>query len=350
MYNARRKKRPFTYPKNMADAHVILDKMTIDTCRGEPFLLVNDHDSNIVIFSCPTNLNILSDMETIFVDGTFEFCTKFFKQFFTVHGIRNGHYMQLAYALLPSKNTAVYEKFFELLLQTCPLMPASVVIDFEAAIHKAARKAWPGVLIIGCRFHIRQSWYRKIQVLGLQTQYNDEKSSVGKWLRYCFGLPFLDPSEVEDGFSDLISIRPQGENLEKFSDYLLNNYISNSATFPPTIWAAMTSSLERTTNACESFHSRFNKSFYHAHPDLFTFVERLKEFQTDTYVEIQSMHIQNTVRSTYASKRIYIDGLIQQYESDEITRLQFIKRTGYYLCPDVAKKGTTSQPNVTGGN
>lgn len=102
------------------------------------------------------NLNISSEKETIFVDGTFEFCTKFFKQFFIIHGIRNGHHVQLAFALLPSKNTAVYEKLFELLLQTCPLMPKNVVIDFEAVIHKPARKAWPGVTIIGCRFHICQ--------------------------------------------------------------------------------------------------------------------------------------------------------------------------------------------------
>ena len=70
----------------------------------------------------------------------------------------------------------------------------------------------------------------------------------------------------------------------------------------------------------------------------------------DTYVEIQSMHIQNTVRSTYARKQIYIDGLIQQYECNDITRLQFIKRTGYYLCPNAVKRGITSQPNVIGGN
>lgn len=128
----------------------------------------------------------------------------------------------------------------------------------------------------------------------------------GKWLRYWFGLPFLNPGAVNDGFLDLLGIRPQGEKLEKFSDSLKNIYITCTANFPPTIWAPMTSSLERTTNACESFPSRFKESFYHAHPNLFIFIERLQDFQTETHVQIQSMPILNTVRSTYVLKKRFI--------------------------------------------
>lgn len=47
--------------------------------------------------------------------------------------------------------------------------------------------------------------------------------------------------------------------------------------------------------------------------DCIVHAERFQEFQTDTYVEIQIMHIPNTVRSTYAREGIYIDDLIQQY-------------------------------------
>nr|CAI5853672.1 unnamed protein product [Callosobruchus analis] len=41
-----------------------------------------------------------------------------------------------------------------------------VVIDFEKGIHTAVEKVWPQAQIIVCRFHLAQSWYRKIQKYG----------------------------------------------------------------------------------------------------------------------------------------------------------------------------------------
>jgi hypothetical protein len=55
-----------------------------------------------------------------------------------------------------------------------------------------------------------------------------------------------------------------------------------AAKFPPSIWGELSSSVDHTTNACESFHSRFNASFYVTHPPLVIFLEVLKNFQTDT--------------------------------------------------------------------
>lgn len=89
----------------------------------------------IVIFSCETNLTVLQEMDTIFVDGTFDYCAKFFSQLFTVHGIQNGHYVQLCHALLPNKSIPSYKVFLEKLIEICPLAPTTAVVDFETAIH-----------------------------------------------------------------------------------------------------------------------------------------------------------------------------------------------------------------------
>jgi len=43
--------------------------------------------------------------------------------------------------------------------------------DFENAIHLGALSTWPEIIIKGCRFHIAQSWWRKIQTLGLSNEY-----------------------------------------------------------------------------------------------------------------------------------------------------------------------------------
>jgi hypothetical protein len=47
-------------------------------------------------------------------------------------------------------------------------------------------------------FPPRTIWCRKIQKTGLSTEYKDNESNTGKWLKSFFGLAFLDPSDVED--------------------------------------------------------------------------------------------------------------------------------------------------------
>lgn len=79
-----------------------------------------------------------------------------------------------------------------------------------------------------------------------------------------------EPELVFDYFEVfLLSFKPNYHRLTQFSNYLLNSYIRNDASFPPNIWAAATADLNRTTNACESFHSHFNKSFNSNHPHIF---------------------------------------------------------------------------------
>lgn len=51
---------------------------------------------------------------------------------------------------------------------------------------------------------------------------------------------------------------PENEMLHRFMDYLTDIYITDSKqNLLPSMWAEMASSCERTTNTCESFHSRF---------------------------------------------------------------------------------------------
>lgn len=150
-YNARQKELPFKKPKNKAEVHAVLVQMTIYSCRGKPFLLVSDEVDHVVIFFCETNLQVLGQMEILFVDGTFEYCEKFFTQLFTIYGIKNGNYVQLCYALLPSECTVTYTHFLNVLTDVCPLVASStVVVDFESEISRV----WSGTKIVGCEFHL----------------------------------------------------------------------------------------------------------------------------------------------------------------------------------------------------
>lgn len=177
--------------------------------------------------------------------------------------------------------------------------------------------------------------WRKIQKLGLATVYKRNDDEKGQWLHYMFGLTYLNPKDVPEVFSDLISIQPQDEKLTKFADYLTENYIDEEgpAIFPPNIWAEDSASLSRTTNACESFHSRFNAACESPHPNIYRFVKSLKDEQIDTYIRINSAkrgHIIKTDSDT-KKRQEYIQNKLDQLKGGDITKLQFVKCVSYVV-------------------
>lgn len=64
--------------------------------------------------------------------------------------------------------------------------PKSVYADFEKAIDAAVREVFQS------RFHLGQSWCRKILIVGGAIEYSKD-NDIGQYLRYMFGLLFLDP-------------------------------------------------------------------------------------------------------------------------------------------------------------
>lgn len=169
--------------------------MEFKTNKNENFLLVNSKETNIVGFSTLSNLNVLCNSDTIFVDGTFKSCPKLYHQLFTVHCATNQSYVPLIYFLLPSKTTQCYLQAFQHLVIECKkndlqFNPIRLYADFEKAINNAARHVWPSIEVKGCRFHLGQSWYRKIQQLGLSNAYKKNNTDVCNFLKLFFGLLF----------------------------------------------------------------------------------------------------------------------------------------------------------------
>jgi hypothetical protein len=155
----------------------------------------------------------------LFIDGTFKSCSKHFFQLYTIHGGKNGHYLPLVFALLPSKSEQCYNKMWSLLINSCcerylQLKPAVFHIDFERAMHNAITSCFPDTQIDCCRFHLGQ----KIQSLGLSKVYMDKSSEEGKWLSKFYGLSFLPPEYVED----IMSAAPNNNKCLQFADYVLS--------------------------------------------------------------------------------------------------------------------------------
>lgn len=338
LYNARRKILPGPLPRSASEVHEAVEKFSAKTCKGEDFVFINNSVDNVIVFSTESNIRALCDMCCIYMDGTFSYCAKYFKQLFTIHGLKNGHYIPLAFCLLRDKQTTTYKNLFSSLIDEVSkrygilFQPSEVFVDFEMAIHKAILESWPTTKLNGCRFHLHQTWFRKIQALGLAKEFSDQNSQVGRWLRYTFGLTFLNPNEVGDCFAfDLYSEKPNHEVLDKYADYLLETYVGEDAIFPPFLWAKASPALTYTTNACESFHSRFNGSFYATHPSIYIFIKKLLEFQIDTYVKLQSVNIQNKIKDKHSNQKLEtIIDLQSRLNSGEITRFHFVKCVSYY--------------------
>jgi len=102
-------------------------------------LLINDHQKKIVFFLCHTNILFLKEVDTLYMDGTFKYSARFFIQLFTIHGLKNGHYIPLLFCLLPTKTTEIYAYAFRLIVDKCctlgvQLLPQYIRTDFEKSI------------------------------------------------------------------------------------------------------------------------------------------------------------------------------------------------------------------------
>jgi hypothetical protein len=92
----------------------------------------------------------------------------------------------------------------------------------------------------------------------------------------------------------------------------------------------MGSSISRatlTTNACESFHSHINSSFYTTHPNIFMFIEKLKEIRLEVCIKLNSINkpfkFQNSITKK-KKKRENLENLINKHNSGQIPIEEYV--------------------------
>ena len=83
--------------------------------------------------------------------------------------------MPLVYFLLANKHQMTYEDVFRhIVLEAAKLgvnvCPTIVCADLETVFPNAVTTVWPGFEVKAGRLHLRQSWWQKIQYLGLSKQ------------------------------------------------------------------------------------------------------------------------------------------------------------------------------------
>lgn len=123
--------------------------------------------------------------------------------------------------------------------------------------------------------------------MGLKIEYDKNESEISNWLKYFFGLAFLHSTEISDAFYELFSIAHNNYKISEFSDYILANFIENDS-----IWSHLLaeppSNEPKTTNGPESYHRHLKDNIYIPHPNIYKFIEVLKQHQAEVYLKLQS--------------------------------------------------------------
>ena len=213
----------------------------------------------------------------------------------------------------------------------------TIHLDFEKAAHEAVKRVLPTFALRGCLFHLKQSWWRKIQDLGLSTEYKDSDSAVGQFLKSTFGLPFLDFLEVSDSFAfDVICEAPEGDAVSKYLEYLTNTYITSGSTFPPHLWASTDVARKRTTNGCEAFHKHLNSLFYSAHPSVFELTDRLQEIMIESKFKLQTTKNPRISKAKDTKQKEWIASVQRSFNTGRMTRLQYIQSICHTSLPSTS--------------
>ena len=146
-----------------------------------------------------------------------------------------------------------------------------------------------------------------------------------------FGLSFLPSEEVGDVFVELMSIKPEITAVNKFANYLVDNYIDeDKAKFHSSLWAAFDCNSWRTTNGCEAFHSKFNSSCSTTHPNINDFIAHLQRVQTDTYIKINSVNNGVSNEIVISPDRNFILEKIEQLKRKEFDNVIFVKLVSHH--------------------
>ena len=139
----------------------------------EQFLLYDSDQqflpSRMLIFSTRHNLQLLSQSQEWFSDGTFSTAPLLFEQLYTLHVVQYNTVVPVVYALLSNKTRDTYTKFIHALKILQPgLRPQQLMCDFEQAALQAFSNEFPGIQTTGCFFHLSQSVWRRVQTEGLK--------------------------------------------------------------------------------------------------------------------------------------------------------------------------------------
>ena len=121
----------------------------------------------------------------------------------------------------------------------CPnACPTHLIVDFEKAAINAFERHYPHTQVKGCFFHLTQSFWRKIQELGLKTKYQNDPSFALQ-TRMIPALAFATPTDIPDLFHQLFVQLPSDayDLALYFESTYIGRHMSNSSVVIPSTFS-----------------------------------------------------------------------------------------------------------------
>ncbi|KAF1760118.1 hypothetical protein GCK72_008364 [Caenorhabditis remanei] len=311
-YNAKRRlvhyeKSQSNSEKKLIDSGGKIKGQFAETMRKTRFLLFDEevNGKRMIAFASDEGLEILSNGNVCFVDGTFDSAPKSFTQLFSIHCyISEDVVRPVFFCLLPDKTLTTYTSMLTLLKNRPELTnwaPAMIICDFETAIHSAFKDKFPNVVISGCLFHLVQSWRRQAEKLNVYNSFVD--GEFEEFWQLLKTLPFLDEFDIPDYFDAILEhcvplvISP---DMKNYINYLVKNYVGDAAPprFQPRLWSCAVrtaSNIHRTTNTVETWH-RLLQSVATMHNGfssikLSDLLEKLQKEERHTYLDYNELKV-----------------------------------------------------------
>jgi MULE transposase domain/FLYWCH zinc finger domain len=288
-----------------------------------------------IIIGCNELLDGLARAKLWLADGTFKVVPSIFFQLYSIHfELVPGITPAAVYCLVQNKQRTVYDNLLTTVKNMIPLAaPERILVDFEQAAIGAFRNAFPNADVRGCYFHLTQSVQRKIQELGLKTDYesNDELRIA---VRYLPALSMVPPEDVVQAFDILSDSFPDHEKTPELLAYFEHTYIRGrrrpgrgvhygSAIFPINLWNhydAPGAGIARTTNAVEGWHYGLQSLFQCHHPTLWSFMLGIrKDMHVQKTAFLQGiLGLQPTPPKRYRDMQNRVQNAVDLYSASEI--------------------------------
>jgi hypothetical protein len=365
--NQKRGNRP-TAPASL-DSFSIKDEWTTTGYPDyRPFLIYDSgaqSHERVIVFGSDRALQHLSRARVWYMDGTFETAPHLFKQLYVIRAPAGESSVTCVYAFLSGKSQALYELLFRGLNDHCrsngyDLEPERIKVDFEQAVFRAIASVYgTDVTVSGCYYHLTQSTYRKIQELGLATQYSNN-AEVHHFCGMLDGLAFLPIDTVSDGMQLLHSLVHKLPQLTPLLEYFDTTYVSGAfrssqvaATggqgtvlrltrrtpiFPPSTWnvyEATVNDQPRTNNICEAWNNGFKIAVGHSHPDIYTSVDAIRKDEAACSTLLHQLDIgqppKKRVRRESHNLQQRLKGLCTDYRDGKRSLTNFMRALGHNI-------------------
>ncbi|XP_025192763.1 uncharacterized protein LOC112592834 [Melanaphis sacchari] len=319
------------------------------TNNGSKFLLFDNYEINgptknrILIFCTREGLELMSESEHWFADGTFKSAPSIFTQIYTIHVLIYNTVIPVVFALLPDKSTSTYSYLIKTLKSHIPLNPKTIMTDFEQSAILAFKEIFPNIISRGCHFHLSQCVWRKIQSIPTIHEKYITDAEFCIQIRLLPALAYVPVSDVIASFEHLCESDYYIEHEELFRpllDYFEDTWLGKTVrkrrrgpTFPLEMWNCYDAiDLPKTNNSVEGWNRGFNHLLGSCHPTLWKLIEGFKQEQTNTEMKIeQYIRGQNPIKKKkkYQDTALRILEIQKQYTERNI--LNYLKGIAYNL-------------------